>query len=124
MSMHSPEVASLRRENEQLRDKLTVLEESVGAGLQAPRLLCLSKMQERVFCCLYRRGFAERDTIMAAMYGVEVYEKDPKSLDVYICSLRKKCAPHGITIKMIYGRGYEMPEESRRIVSSFFSIEN
>lgn len=123
--MNAPqEVQALKRENEQLRDKLTVFEESVGSGLQSPRRLGLTKIQERVFCCLYRRGFAERDTIMAAMYGADAYDKDPKSLDVYICTLRKKCAPHGITIKMIYGRGYEMPDESRRIVSSLFTIEN
>jgi DNA-binding response OmpR family regulator len=123
MSMQSHEVASLRRENQQLRDRLTVFEESVGTTISAPRILKLSRMRERIFCALYRRGFAERDAIMAAMYGGDSYDKDPKILDVCICKLRKLCGPHGIEIKNHWGRGYEMPEASQRIAKAMYDAE-
>lgn len=118
------QLREVRAERDRLQDRVAVLEESVGGGLRSPRSLALTKMQERIFCCLYRRGFADRDAIMAAMYGVNAYDRDPKSLDVYICSLRKKCGPHDIKINVLYGRGYEMTEDSRRIVNALFNIEH
>lgn len=123
MSMQSSEVQSLKRENEQLRDRLTVLEDSLGVSLRAPRVLRLSRMKERIFCALYRRGFVERDALMAAMYGADAYNKDPKILDVCICHMRKKCDPVGVEIKNVYGRGYEMPEASRLIVKALYDAE-
>jgi DNA-binding response OmpR family regulator len=114
---------ALARENERLRDRLTVFEESVGVTLSAPRVLQLSRIKERIFCALYRRGFASRDAIMAAMYGANAYEKDPKILDVSVCQLRKKCRPRGIEIKSVYGRGYEMSDESRRIAKAMYDAE-
>lgn len=115
MSMQSNEVQSLKRENEQLRDRLAVLEETFGANLRAPSILNLTRMQERIFCVLYRRGFCERDTILAAMYGVDMYDRNSNSLEVILVSLRRKLAPHNIEIKSSYGRGYEMPEASQKI---------
>jgi DNA-binding response OmpR family regulator len=117
------QVQALQRENERLRDRLTVLEESVGVTIRAPRSIKLSRMRERIFCALYRRGFAERDAIMAAMYGGDAYEKDAKILDIYICAIRKVCTPHGIEIKTVWGRGYEMPEASQRIVKAMYDAE-
>jgi DNA-binding response OmpR family regulator len=123
MSMQSHEVATLRRENQQLRDRLTVFEESLGASIRAPSVIKLSRMRDRVFCALYRRGFASRDAIMAAMYGADAYDRDQKIIDVCICHMRKICGPHGIEIKNIWGRGYEMPDASRRIVKAMYDAE-
>ena len=117
------DLQSLKRENEQLRDRLTVLEESIGLGIQAPRALNLTWMQERIFCCIYRRGFAERETIMAAMYGVESYNKDPAIISVFLCKARRTLSKFSIEINNVYGRGWEMPEQSRHIVRAMLDAE-
>lgn len=117
-------VESLRRENEQLRDRLSVLEDALGTTMRAPSVLRLTRMQERIFCVLYRRGFCERDTILAAMYGADMYERDSKSLEVILVFLRRKLAPHQIEIRSSYGRGYEMPEASQKIARLLLETKN
>lgn len=37
---------------------------------------------------------------------------DLKVIDVYICRLRKKLAPLGLTIETIWGQGYRIPREN------------
>jgi SOS response regulatory protein OraA/RecX len=123
MSMQSPEVQALKRENEQLRDKLTVFEESVGVTMRAPRALKLTKMEERIFCAVYQKGFIRRDAVMAAMYGPDMYDRCRECLDVLLMKVRKKCRPHGLEISAVYARGFEMPEASRRIVKAMYEAE-
>ncbi|HUD11885.1 MAG TPA: helix-turn-helix domain-containing protein, partial [Candidatus Saccharimonadia bacterium] len=47
---------------------------------------------------------------------------DPKMVDVIICKMRKKLKPMDITISTLWGRGYWLPDESRKIVETILGI--
>lgn len=117
------ELQTLRAENERLRDQVTVLKESLGTALRAPRLLNLTAMQERIFCAVYRRGLCGRESVMAAMWGGEWTDRAAKSVDVYFVKLRRKCRAHGIEIRTVHARGFEMPEASKHIVRAMYEAE-
>jgi DNA-binding response OmpR family regulator len=114
---------SLKAENERLRDQITAYNEANGQSLSAPLVLGLTGMQSRIFCALYKRAFIERNSLMEAMYGIDWYDRSRECIDVQLNKMRKKLALHQIEIKSIYGRGFEMPEASRRIAKALFEAE-
>lgn len=118
------QVRELRAERDKLQDRIAVLEDALGSTMRAPSCLNLTRMEERIFCCIYKRGFAERNTILGAMYGADMYDmSETSALQMHLSHIRKKIAQHGIEIKNIYARGWEMPEESRRIVRARLDAE-
>lgn len=56
---------------------------------------------------------ASKQSIMMAMYCDRI-DEDPeiKIVDVFICKLRKKLKPFGVSIGTIWGQGYSLADRA------------
>lgn len=63
---------------------------------------------------LDRRGrTASKEAILESMYQLRPSEDEVpeiKIVDVFVCKLRKKIEPLGLSIKTVWGRGYHLEE--------------
>jgi len=112
-------VAALERENDELRERIVALEEIIGMRLEAPLVLELTPAQARMFGMLMARDFCTKQALMSGLYGLrhdgEVAEE--KIIDVWVCKMRPKLKPWGMTIETKWGEGYWMPAESKAIAA-------
>lgn len=67
-----------------------------------------------IVAALAKHGVASKARIYDALYGLclEQDRPEPKIIDVFVCKVRHKLRPHGIEIKTVWGRGYEMTAEN------------
>jgi hypothetical protein len=61
-------------------------------------------------------GVSKTTVLKARREGTADKRCGEGSLSVYICEMRKKLAPYGIEIKTVWGHGYGLSDESRRII--------
>lgn len=107
-------VEVLRAENQRLRDRVTFLEDALIAVRPLPLEWRLTGQESRVFGVLVNREFATKEAIMAGLYGDRPDdEAEIKIVDVFICKIRQKLKPFGITITTLWGRGYALPPQHR-----------
>lgn len=102
----------LRIENQQLRDRIAVLERATGAVVVVPEWLGLTVTEGKLFAYLATRGVASREQIWDALHGTKI-DGGPsiKVIDVVICKVRKKLRPHGLAISTRWGHGYALRAE-------------
>ncbi len=74
----------------------------------------MTRGEAAVAAAIARNGRANRAAIWHALYGGmgDDEQREPKIIDVFVCKLRKKLGPVGITIETIWGSGYSMSAES------------
>lgn len=105
----------LEKENEALRDRIAVLENTLGLTQELdPNLLVkFTPSEGRLLGMLLARGFVAREAFHAALYqnrpdADEVPEI--KIVDVIVCHVRRKLADLGLpTIQTKHGEGYFIP---------------
>jgi two-component system, cell cycle response regulator CtrA len=115
MMQPDPEKDALKRENQMLREKIAALQAELGMTIEPGVALGLTWKEAAVVALLAKRGQATREQVMAALYTART-DKDtpePKIADVFICKARAKLRRHGITIKTIWGQGWQMDAENR-----------
>lgn len=117
MSLRDEYVTALEAENETLLERIAVLEEQLGMRLEAPLVLGLTGQETRIFGMLLKRDILTKDAGMLTLYGHRNAgeEAEPKIVDVFVCKMRKKLAPFGITIETHWGAGWSMPAEAKAI---------
>ncbi len=111
------------RRIEELEENMSSIKDALGTDreLLALRLMGLTEVQARLAGTLYRREMMTKDGGMAAIYienPDKRSERDPRGVDVHICSIRKKLTRYGIEINTIWGEGYRMPAESKAKLKS------
>lgn len=105
---------ALEAENDRLRDELDALKETLGLHFVAPIEFRLTGSETKVFGRLLKGGLATKDAIMATLYrDAGKDEAEIKIVDVFICKLRKKIAPFGLSIETVWGAGYQMAPASK-----------
>ncbi len=77
------------------------------------RVLGLAPYQTRVINALARRGKASNEAIGTLVWGEEASVDTNGLIKTAVCRSRRILAPHGITIKAVWGFGYEMDQASR-----------
>lgn len=77
----------------------------------------LTEREQTYLDAIMERNIASREDIIRELYGKN-NAPDWKILDVYVCFIRKKLEPLGITIETVFGVGYTIPEASKEIVRS------
>lgn len=101
-------------ENDMLRERINMLERALGAQYVAPLVLCLTATEARVVGHMLERDHVTKDSVMAVLYrDLARDEAEPKIVDVYICKIRKKFKPFGISIHTLWGQGYALPPASK-----------
>lgn len=89
----------------------------------APEEWGLTKMEERLVRALAAIAYPTNSQLMTEMYYDHPDGRVPKIIDVYICKVRKKLRPFGVTIKTRWAVGYYAEGESRRILREGFGME-
>lgn len=69
----------------------------------------------RVLAVIVLRGEAQRTTLHAVACG-ENSEADPKIVDIYVNTIRKKLSVYGIAIETVWGRGYAVTKINQRAI--------
>ncbi len=105
-------------ERDLLADRVTQLEALLrDPDWMAPPEFRLTQSETRVLDLLLRRRLVTKDGLMAALYGDEIDEQpDIKITDQFICKIRAKLKPFGITIHTRWGVGwYMIPSTQDRV---------
>lgn len=108
-------IDQLRNQLDTLRERNRQLEELLApSSTTIPPEWSLTASEARVFAHLTTRDECSKDSIMAAMYSNRV-DAGPeiKIVDVFICKLRKKLRPFGVSITTLWGRGYALEDRAR-----------
>lgn len=106
---------TIKRLEERIRDLEAALAQLTNAP-KVPLVLKLTPCETRALEVLLRRHSASKEQLLAEMYAHRYHGDDLpeiKIVDVFICKLRRKLAPHGIKIETRWGAGYTLPMESR-----------
>ena len=110
----SERIATLTAELDEARELIRQLEHLMrGSGYRAPECLGLSPRETEILGLLVARESIRRDVLMMALYG---HRSDPPGtgvLSVYLCRLRRKLAPHGLTIESGWGQGWRLTPEMK-----------
>jgi hypothetical protein len=105
---------------------LSALPEAVQLN-SCQRLLTLTRLEAGFMLVLLKRDEADKDTLHYVIETQRALRRsrlndsettDPKMVDVVICKLRTKLKPKNIFIKTLWGRGYYLDEESRKVAES------
>jgi hypothetical protein len=88
--------------------------------LEAGLLCALLRRQEAEKLALHRVIEQQRLTRMSQPDSPE--PTDPKMVDVIICKLRKKLKPWGIVIKTLWGKGYYMDSDNRKLTYEAINV--
>ena len=101
-------------ENDRLREEIAMLERVLMPEVALPVEWSLTGSERRVFLALLGRPQCTKDAIMAALYR-DLGQDEPaiKIVDVFICKLRKKLKPFGVSIGTVWGVGYYLSDETR-----------
>ncbi len=116
----------LRAENERLLARVEQLEDALGCKIEAPTVLKLTRYEAKVFGVLMKREMAHHEQIKAALYQATFsgqLEPDSRVIGVFICNIRRKLKPFGITIDSVWGGGYRLTPEAKAKVRALFERE-
>lgn len=115
---------AVEEENERLREEVEELRRLYGVSdFVAPIDLRLTGAESCVLGALFRRDHCTKDQIMRAVYSARVdTEPQIKIIDVFVCKIRKKLAPFGITIGTLWGRGYYMATPSKAVLRDMLGL--
>ena len=109
----------LQAENDQLREEVQSLKAVIADSLDSRTAnppSFLSRSEAVIFSLLVERRLVTKSCVMAALYSASGRgNAGHKVIEVFLCKMRKKLAPHGISISTVCGRGWEMPESSKAL---------
>lgn len=112
-SYHDDELAALR-------DRVEELEALLGLQTFHATSLKLRPSEEALLSLLLKGALVVPSRALIVIYGglPEADQPDLKIIDVWLCKLRRKLRPFGITIKNDWGRGYYMDAANRTLTLS------
>lgn len=82
----------------------------------------LTRQEAQTFCILLnaRGSFVSNEALLLALDNGVPRDRDFSIIKVLICKLRRKLAPFHVEIKLLWGRGYFIPDEIRsRLLEAF-----
>jgi len=119
MTLRDEYVQMLETENEELREKIRALEETMGLRLEAPLVFQLTAYESKMLGALFKCEMLTKQHAMNALYSDRVdLEPDIKIVDVFISRLRKKLKPFAVEVETVWGQGYRMPARSKAAVAA------
>ena len=116
---------AVEAENDMLRAKVDQLEELLGLHFPSPFSFTLTGQEMRVFGVLMKREVATKEMIMQGLYSHRPQddEVEIRIVDVFICKIRKKLAPHGVAIETVWGHGYRLTQDTKAKVRGIMAQE-
>lgn len=100
----------LERENDDLRDRIALLEEMLGVTFESPPFMQLTPSEGKLFGLFMARDAVTKSLVLDAFYGdrPDADLAEEKIVDVYVCKLRDKLKRFGIEVETNWGQGYFM----------------
>lgn len=112
MNLRDDLVARLEQENDELRERVRMLEELTGVSWEAPPQFGFTKNEVTIFGLLLKQALVRRASMMMVLYPHTQDEAEIKIVDVWVCKMRRKLKPYGISIETQWGQGYFLTPES------------
>lgn len=108
---------SLQDRNEILEEQIIQLKALLAPPLEFPPDWKLTRAETRVLRTMMAApdGRRSSEQIHAAVSGDDP-ETMPKIIHVYVCRLRQKLKPYGVSIVNIFGFGYRLMPESKAVI--------
>lgn len=107
-------LAAVEAENDELRERITQLEDALGMNVTVPLMFDITRSEQQLLGLLMERELVTKDLVMLALYGLRPEGgAEPKIVDVFCCKLRKKLKAWNIEIKTAWGRGYYLEESEK-----------
>jgi two-component system, cell cycle response regulator CtrA len=106
MSLRDDFIAKLEAENDELRVRIRELEEMLGITFETPPQFGFSRSESAIFGLLLKQQLVRRSAMMDSIYLHKQDEAEIKIVDVWVCRMRRKLRPYGITIQTQWGQGY------------------
>jgi Protein of unknown function (DUF1194) len=116
MTSEQRRIADLQHRLEEAEGRIVELEATFGLEDNPQyRTAGFTAQEGRALSCLLACDVVTRDQLLFAMYrdSPEKYERYEKIADVWICKLRKKLNPLGISIETVWGLGKRIPSEDK-----------
>lgn len=122
MTLRDEYVIALEAENDDLRERVRLLEQLCGVTFEAPPLLGLTKSEAIIFGMLLKLPLCKKSDLMHALYPVhDQDEAEIKIVDVFVCKLRPKLKPYGIKISTQWGEGYYFTKADKASATQLLS---
>lgn len=109
-------VETLKKENEQLRERVAFLEASLVYEKPLPLEWQLTNSEAKLVGALLVRPILNKEQLHAVLYAGKTNSDantELKIVDVLICKARKKLGVFGINIETAWGKGYFISEACR-----------
>lgn len=114
MTLRDDYVTKLEDENEELRERIRMLEAMMGFTFDAPLQFGMTAKESKIFGVLLKRDLATKQHIMDVLYStMPDKEPDMKIVDVFVCKMRAKIKPFGVEVSTSWGRGWYMTAENK-----------
>lgn len=105
----------VERENEELREQVRQLLIMLRGDAPMPIQFSLTGKEAALLGALMQGTIVSKESCLHFIYQGRD-EPELKIIDVFVCKLRRKLKPFGITIDTAWGRGYALaPEAKKRI---------
>lgn len=104
-----------------LRQRIRDLETIIGVHWQAPRVLNLTRSEERVLGVITARPVVSHAALYDALYSLRLNPPDPMIVKAFIFRVRRKMAPHEITIDLRWGFGYEITPDNLARLNALYA---
>lgn len=108
-------IAELREEVDFLRAENAYLKNLFDDEARFPPKWNLTRRESQLLQAM-ARGAMRKEAIVDAIWREE---QGPKIIDVFICKLRRKLAPHGIAIVTVWGVGYRIADDALDLVREY-----
>ena len=124
MSLRDDWVATLEAENENLRHRVSELEQLLGLRFEFPVHFGLSRSEGTIFGLLVKNPLVTKEMALSGLYLHKQDEAEIKIVDVYVCKIRKKLKAWDIQVETVWGQGYRLAPASRPIVEGIMADLN
>lgn len=107
-------IANLEEQLEHAQQRIAFL--TADAEQVEAMIFRFTPREEVLFKCLMRRMNATKEILFDALYFAwpEGEQPEIKIVDVFMCKVRNKLKPHGITVLTRWGHGYYMLEKDKQ----------
>lgn len=117
------EVTRLRRQNDELRERVRNLEARLEPRITIKAPTHLTSKERQLLEVLMQassKAVVTKEQIYSALYYLGGDDVSMKIVDIWVCKVRAKLRPFGVTIETAWGRGFwGLSDESRKIVAGW-----
>lgn len=112
-------MSDLRAQLDEALERIRQLEEELaGTSVAWPLDWGFTNSERAIMTSLMRHDFADKGNLYFSLYGhkSEDEQAEPKTIDVFVCRIRKRLKPLGLNIQTVWGKGYFISTEDKEAI--------